>query len=236
MTQSTELKEFYEDYYSDAVALKRTITARQTVDHISALNNGNSLGTVLDVGAGDGAVLAEIEDRRLATELSAVEISASGIERIEGRNLKTLKSAGSFDGYKLPFPDKSFDTALLIHVLEHVEHERLLLRELNRVARRSYIEVPLEHTFRLRRSIAMSKPFGHINYYTPGTFENLLDTAGLKPVASAIFASSREYEIFLSGRPIGSIKHHVRNATLKVAPAIATRMFVYLAGAFCESK
>jgi SAM-dependent methyltransferase len=236
MSQSSELHAFYENYYDDAVGRKREITAQQTVDHIVSLNKDSPLGSILDIGAGDGAVLSELERRSLGKELHAVEISGSGIERIRQRNLKGLKSVQGFDGYTLPFPDNSFDTALLIHVLEHVEHERLLLREIRRVSRRCYIEVPLEHTMRLRRSISMSKPFGHINYYTAGTFENLLDTAGLRPVAFATFAHSREYEQHLSGPLVGALKRVVRSATLEIVPALARQMFVYLGAAICEPK
>ena len=236
MNQSLELQAFYENYYDDVVGQKREITARQTVDHIVALCKGTGLGTVLDVGAGDGAVLCEIERRGLATEMSAVEISSSGIERINKRNLKTLKCLRTFDGYKLPFADNSFDTALLVHVLEHVEHERLLLKEISRVARRCYIEVPLEHTLRLQRSITVSKPFGHINFYTTGTFKNILDTAGLAPVAFAPFAHSKDYEAFLAGQTIGAVKYAVRTGALKLAPTLATRVFAYLGAALCERK
>jgi ubiquinone/menaquinone biosynthesis C-methylase UbiE len=191
---------------------------------------------VLDVGAGDGSVLAEIERRALAETLNAVEISGSGIERIKGRNLKTLKSVQSFDGYHLPFADNAFDTVLVAHVLEHVEHERMFLKEISRVARRCYIEVPLEHTVRLQRSIQSGKRYGHINYYTMGTFRNLVGTADLLPVASRIFGSSRDYEIFLSGQTIGGLKHLIRSTALKIAPELAASVFVYIGAIFCEHQ
>jgi ubiquinone/menaquinone biosynthesis C-methylase UbiE len=233
VSQSAELQSFYGDYYNDEVAKKRAIAAVQSVDHIQNLC-GDVLGHILDIGAGDGAVLEEIERRSIATSIDAVEISSSGIERIESRKLKTLRSIQSFDGYKLPYTDTSFDTALAIHVLEHVEHERLFLRELARVARRVYIEVPLEHTFRLKRSIAFGKPFGHINHYTFDRFLNVLATSGLKPVGSQIFANSLPYEAFVGGKMRGYVKYAIRSGMLAVAPALAPKLFVYLAGALCE--
>jgi ubiquinone/menaquinone biosynthesis C-methylase UbiE len=236
MSQSPELHTFYENYYDDAVSRKREISAQQTVDQIVSLNKDFPLGSVLDIGAGDGAVLSELERRDLGADLHAVEISGSGIERIKQRGLKRLKTVQSFDGYTLPFPDNSFDTALLIHVLEHVEHERLLLKEIRRVSRRCYIEVPLEHTMRLRKSISIGKTFGHINYYTTETFENVLDTAGLRPVASATFAHSRKYEQLISGQIVGLLKRAIRSTTLEIAPAVATQMFVYIGAAICERK
>jgi ubiquinone/menaquinone biosynthesis C-methylase UbiE len=234
MSQSAELQAFYEDYYNDAVAKKRTITAVQSVDHIESLC-GTALGKILDVGAGDGSTLEEIERRNIATSIEAVEISSSGIERIRSRKLKTLTNVQSFDGYRLPYPDQTFDLALAIHVLEHVEHERLFLRELARVAKTIYIEVPLEHTFRLNRSIALGKPFGHINHYTFDRFLNLLVTSGLEPVKSSVLPNSLPYEIFVGGDLRGSVMHVIRSFMLTAAPALAPKLIVYLAGALCQS-
>jgi SAM-dependent methyltransferase len=236
MSQSLELRSFYEDYYNEAVSRKRSIAAKQTVDHISSLCGTASLGKVLDVGAGDGAVLAEIEKRKMATELHAVEISSSGIERIKGRDLKSLKSVQEFDGYKLPFDDDTFDTALAVHVLEHVEHERMFLRELARVARTCYVEVPLEHTLRVQRSIQISRPYGHLNFYALETFKNLLNTAELSLLSVATFSNSVDYEVFLSGPFLGKTKHIVRSSALRLLPKLAPDLFVYLCGAFCERK
>lgn len=48
------------------------------------------------------------------------------------------------DSPKLPFCDKAFDYLICAQVLEHVPHDELslLVSEINRVARRAYIEVP----------------------------------------------------------------------------------------------
>lgn len=233
MSQSAKLRDFYDGYYNDSVATKRTVAARQSVDHLERLG-GRNLGRLLDMGAGDGAVLQEIERRNIATEMDAVEISASGIERIAFRHLSTLNAIQSFDGETLPFEDKSFDTGIAIHVLEHVEHERQFLNELRRVSKRVFVEVPLEHTFRLQRSIALGKPFGHINHYTFERFLNLLETCGLKPVTAKIFPNSLAYETFVGGPRVGTIKHAIRSTALTVAPMIAPKLFVYLGAALCE--
>ncbi|MBI5321100.1 class I SAM-dependent methyltransferase [Bradyrhizobium sp.] len=230
--QSQELHNLYDNYYTEVVAKKRAIAAIQSVDHLDALTGGN-LGSVLDVGSGEGAVLQELDRRGSARTIDAVEISASGIERINSRHLASLRSVKSFDGYTLPFPDKTFDTAIAIHVLEHVEHERLFLREMARVARRVYVEVPLEHTVRLKRSIAAGRPFGHINHYTHARFLNLLETSGLVVQRSRVFSNSLPYEQFLAGTTKGSIKHAIRSGLLKIAPGVASNLMVYLGAAVC---
>ena len=44
----------------------------------------------------------------------------------------------------MPFRDKVFDYAICSHLLEHVEHPDQAISELQRVAKRGYIEVPFE--------------------------------------------------------------------------------------------
>jgi len=48
------------------------------------------------------------------------------------------------DGQFLPFADQAFDYVICAHVLEHVEDPAQLIAELERVARRGYIETPSE--------------------------------------------------------------------------------------------
>ncbi|MEM1135154.1 MAG: methyltransferase domain-containing protein [Bacteroidota bacterium] len=46
------------------------------------------------------------------------------------------------DGENLPFEDNVFDYVICCHVLEHVENPAKFLKEMTRVAKRGYIEVP----------------------------------------------------------------------------------------------
>ena len=45
-------------------------------------------------------------------------------------------------GKELPFKDKEFDFVITSHVLEHVEDPELFLKEIQRVSKSGYIEVP----------------------------------------------------------------------------------------------
>ena len=46
------------------------------------------------------------------------------------------------DGYRLPFKNKAFDYVICSHVLEHLEYPEKFMKELERVAKAGYIEVP----------------------------------------------------------------------------------------------
>ena len=234
MKVSDKIADMYSGYYADGqVREKREITARQTMRHISAMFGNQQLASLIDVGAGDGAVLAEIDRSNIAKEIHAVEISASGCEAIRSRSLRRICSIRQFDGYSIDAPDASYSAGIAVHVLEHVEHERTFLAELVRVCNKVYIEVPLELTMRTDRSIALSGPYGHINFYTPTTFRNLLVTAGLKVLQLQVFANSLDYEILLSGKLKGVAKHLSRIGLLRAMPSMAPFFLTYLAGAVC---
>jgi SAM-dependent methyltransferase len=112
VTVTDNLSEMYGDYYhGESLDAKRGIAARDSVDHIRALHS-QPLGKLVDIGAGNGAVLGEIARRHLATEAAALEISATGIDGIRARNLPILKDVRQFDGYQIPFEDNTFDTAV----------------------------------------------------------------------------------------------------------------------------
>lgn len=237
MSSSDALLSMYDDYYGDAVvAQKRAIAARQTFGHIEAITRGETFNSVLDIGAGEGAVLSQLSAHGFGKVLNAVEISGSGIEAIKHRNIPNLAKVDKFDGYHIPHPDRSIDLGLAVHVVEHVEHERMFLNEAKRVCKKLYVEVPLEHTRNLRRAIHLSGPYGHINFYTPLSFENLLKTSGLKVERMMVFPHDLAYEQLLAGKTRGWLKYQARRGLLKLNEPLAVRNLVYMAGALCTSE
>jgi len=168
--------EFYEKHNEDW----RMLGAKYKAQHIIDVCKGHTFKKVLEVGAGDGSILKLLADQNFAPEYHAVEISESGVEHIRERNIPNLKSVQIFDGYHLPFEDNSFDLIILSHVLEHVEHERLLLRELKRVAQYCVIEVPKDYKAGVDHKIKHFLAYGHINMYTPTSLRYLLMTEGFE--------------------------------------------------------
>jgi ubiquinone/menaquinone biosynthesis C-methylase UbiE len=233
---SNALSEFYSDWYvySDASRstwekTKRMLTARDAVASLDVLA-GPRFGHLVDVGAGDGSVLLQLHENGSCESLAAVEISSSGVGAIKARGIPDLR-VEHFDGYTIPFADDTFDTAVCIHVLEHVEHERRFIRELSRVAKRVYVEIPLEGGLRGRPNRA----YGHINYYTPPFFLNLLETSGAKPVAWRVFSSSLDVERHHYGQIGGMVRYLIRRSALKMAgPNIAPHFMTYLMGVVFE--
>ena len=100
--------------------------------------------TLVEIGCGDGALLAELGDRGLAPVLDGFELSPPAAELARARTIPGARRIEAYDGEHVPAPDAAYDLAVLSHVLEHVEHPAPLLREAARVAPAVLVEVPLE--------------------------------------------------------------------------------------------
>jgi SAM-dependent methyltransferase len=82
--------------------------------------------SVLDVGAGDGALATKLMARRRDIRVQGVDVLVRPDTHIPVRE---------FDGTTLPFPDASMDAVILVDVVHHAADQRALLREVARVAR-----------------------------------------------------------------------------------------------------
>lgn len=177
------VKTAYDAFYQEHDEAWRMLGAKYKAQHIVNVSKGHTFANVLEVGAGDGSILTLLAQQDFAREYDAVEISESGVEHIKSRKIPGLRSVQVFDGYHLPFGDESFDLIILSHVLEHVEHERLLLRELKRVAKYCIIEVPRDYKADVDKKIKHFLAYGHINVYTPTSLRYLLKTEGFDIVS-----------------------------------------------------
>lgn len=84
---------------------------------------------ILDIGTGNMLL-----GKKLSQD-SKVEFC--GIDVLD-MNLTNLPHT-IFDGKRIPFPDKSFDTALFVGVLHHIDDQEAILREAMRVTRNTII-------------------------------------------------------------------------------------------------
>ncbi|MBX3230200.1 MAG: metalloregulator ArsR/SmtB family transcription factor [Labilithrix sp.] len=92
------------------------------------------LGDVLDVGSGDGAAASFVAP--YCRSLTCVDTSARMIEAARRRLGKTKSfRAEVADGADLPYPDGSFDAALLFHTLTYAADPRRVVEECARVLR-----------------------------------------------------------------------------------------------------
>lgn len=169
-----ELQEKYNNYYTSIDEQWRMNGAISKAKNIESLVKGKEFNKLVEVGAGDGSILSLLSKKEIAREFYALEISTSGIEAIKAKNILKLKEVSLFDGYSIPYPDKFFDLAICSHVIEHVEHPRLLLREIKRVSKQQVFEVPIDFSFNVDKKTEHFLSYGHINIFTPALFRFLL--------------------------------------------------------------
>jgi ubiquinone/menaquinone biosynthesis C-methylase UbiE len=180
---SNDVKSAYNQFYEQNDDAWRMLGAKAKAKNITEVCSGLKPEKVLEVGAGDGSILHFLNEWGFGKDLYALEIADSGVAAINKRNLGSLKEVKTFDGYQIPYADDSFDLVILAHVLEHVEHERILLRELKRVAKHIVIEVPLDYRFGVDQRMKHFLNYGHINMYTPTSLRFLLQSEGLEVLA-----------------------------------------------------
>jgi ubiquinone/menaquinone biosynthesis C-methylase UbiE len=179
---SSEVKEKYSVQYQNADTQWRMLGAIPKAQNIIDLCAKYRFKTMLDVGSGDGAVLAQLDTQKFIKNVSSVEISESGIQKIKERGLASLTEIKLFDGYVIPYSPKEFELATCSHVIEHVEHPRLLLREIARVSDYQLFEVPIDFSFFVDEKIQQFLDYGHINIYTPALFKFLLKSEGFEVI------------------------------------------------------
>jgi ubiquinone/menaquinone biosynthesis C-methylase UbiE len=220
-----KLQQSYDDYYRTDISEWRELGAKDKADNILRLCRAHEPVSILDVGAGEGSVLQCLADRGFGRQYSALDISASGVERIRERHIPGLVECRQFDGYNIPYPDASFDLAILSHVVEHVEHPRLLLHEAARVGKLVFVEVPLEHNRRLPRDYVWDA-VGHINFYTAQTIRLLVQSCGYEVIAQIETHSARQLYKYRLGRK-GAVIHMIKEVALRAMPATAQRLWTY---------
>jgi len=222
----------YEGTYSDKEIDWRRVCAIDKVANIQALLRTDKVQSILEVGCGTGAILAELVKRGIGTSHKGVDIAAPGIHVDPGAtNLSLLE----YDGETIPFPDDSFDFVYASHVIEHVLNPRGFLAEISRVAKRLiYLEVPCElHARTTHWDMQNTLNIGHINSYSPESFSLLCQTAGLKMINIRLFDHSLDVHKFHTSTMKGIIKMNIRRAILSVHPIFASRIFTYHCGVLC---
>ena len=235
MSQAVDLQRFYDDAYSsasregDRFARWRALGAVGKADHVEELCARLGLGpqAVLEVGCGDGALLAELSKRSFAPRLAGVEISSEAATTARSRGLDVQV----FDGSRLPAADSSYDLGVLSHVLEHVPDPASLLRETARACRSVIVEVPLEANASAKRSSkrAGAAEIGHIQSLDREAVHALVDGAGLRVAAELLDPLPAEVHLFFAdtrgARARARAKALVRRVVFNASPALAARLF-----------
>ena len=233
MAERTGLGGFYDDSYAaggDRHARWRELSARGKADHVEELCRRAALAhaRVVELGCGDGALLAELRRRGFASELAGFDISAAAVALARERGLDRV---ATFDGARVPAEDDEFDLAILSHVLEHVPAPEPLLAEAARAARAVVVEVPLERNVSARRGAkrAAAAEIGHLQQLDRAAVSELAEAAGLRVVAGLSDPLPAAVHTFFADTRAARARAHgkaaARRLVFSASAAAAERLF-----------
>lgn len=211
----------YEDTYSHHAAFGaewRKIGAQDKTANIREICASFPHRSILEIGCGDGAIMRELNG--FGDAIAGLEISRAAVNQCRDVGL----NVALFDGSTIRHQDKSFDLAILSHVVEHLENPREVLYEAARVARHIFVEVPLEDNRGLKMDF-VPNDIGHINFYSIKTIRQLLQTCGLEIKDQKLSHSSRAAYRYRLGTK-GYAAWGVKSAAI-VFPQLATRIWTY---------
>ena len=242
-----DLSGFYDSAYArggERHARWRELGARGKADHVETLVARASLhaGSVVEIGCGDGALLAELSARGFGGSLAGYDISTAAVELARGRAIPRVASVEVFDGSRLPAADKSFDLGVLSHVLEHVDDPAALLREAARVSRAVIVEVPLERNASAVRPSrrAESQEIGHVQALDRAAVRALVQECGLRIATDLLDPLPVEVHTFfaetLVARARGLAKAAVRRGVFRVSESAAERAFTLHYACACAPR
>jgi methionine biosynthesis protein MetW len=105
---------------------------------------------VLDIGCGDGALMAALrEDKQV--DARGMEIDPGNVAECVARGLSVIQ--GDADSDLADYPDAAFDYAILSQTLQTTKRPDLVLEELLRVGRKAFVSFPNFAHWRVRASL-----------------------------------------------------------------------------------
>jgi len=133
---------------------------------------------ILDVGCGDGLLLAALRDTKDA-DARGMELDARDVATAVARGLSVVQ--GDADTDLADYPDGSFDYAILSQTLQTTKRPDLVLDHLVRVGRQAFVSFPnfaqwrmrLAHMFGGRMPVTEQLP--HTWYDTPNIHHVTID-------------------------------------------------------------
>lgn len=225
---SPAIRALYEDQYAGGVERDvRAAGARDKVDNIVRAIARAGIPTVrriVEIGSGEGALAAEMSLRGMFESYRGFDVSSSGIEEATSRGLAAAEFT-LIGGGSIPVPDDSADLVVMSHVVEHLEHPRILLREAGRIAEHVLVEVPLELNARMPRDYRVDA-LGHINKYTSGSIRHFVQSCDFDVLCQ--FTTNPPHA--LHGEKWTRrrrLDFAIKNVSLRATPQLARAMFTY---------
>ncbi|WP_033074400.1 methionine biosynthesis protein MetW [Sphingopyxis sp. MWB1] len=105
---------------------------------------------ILDIGCGDGTLMAALRDSK-AADVRGLEIDAANVAAAMERGLAVVQ--GDADRDLADYPDDSFDFAILSQTLQTSQRPDRILDQLLRIAPRAFVSFPNFAHWRVRLAL-----------------------------------------------------------------------------------
>ena len=161
---------------------------------------------VLDIGCGDGQLLAWLRDTK-GVEGRGIELDASDVAAAVGRGLAVVQGDADID--LADYPDAAFDVVILSNTLQAMQRPADVLAQLVRIGRSAIVSFPNFGHWRVRLGLALSGRMPvtrslpvswfetpNIHFCTIADFEALASEMGLTVERRAGLASGRQVAIW----------------------------------------
>ncbi len=161
---------------------------------------------VLDIGCGDGQLLAWLRDTK-GVEGRGIELDAEAVASAVGRGLAVVQ--GDADTDLADYPDAAFDVVILSNALQAMQRPAAVLAQLVRIGRHAIVSFPNFGHWRVRLSLTLggrmpvtrSLPVSwhetpNIHFCTISDFEALATEMGLTVERRAGLAKGRQVAIW----------------------------------------
>ncbi len=152
--------------------------------HAKALEMIEKGEKILDIGCGDGLLLSALAKNGVTG--FGVDVSEEGARKCREKGLDV--SVVDITTYALPFKDGSFDTVVMLDVLEHVYAPEELLKEAVRVSKKYVIiSVPNFNSLPARLQVLLGRVpennmpnKGHVYWFNESVLMRMLARQNLK--------------------------------------------------------
>ncbi|TGE00055.1 methionine biosynthesis protein MetW [Methylobacterium nonmethylotrophicum] len=132
--------------------LPQDATGSSRIDHLVMLNLVEPGSRVLDVGCGDGSLLALLRDRR-GVDGRGIELSRAGVNACLAHGLPVIQ--GDADTDLAAYPDDAFDYVILSQTIQATRQPKVVLEHLLRIGRRAIVSFPNFGHWRVRSELML---------------------------------------------------------------------------------
>ena len=159
---------------------------------------------VLDVGCGDGELMAELYARK-KVDARGLELDPEEVEKAVSRGLSVIQGDANRD--LADYPDKAFQVAILSQTLQTAERPEWLLDQLLRVGEQVFVSFPNFAYWRMRMSLLVNGRMPH-SRHLPESWYATKNIHHLTVDDFRIFMAERDVRVegswfFAAGREIG---------------------------------